>query len=135
VRRDAYDTLGAIARLTYDEEETIQTTAEQDEVKVYMNLPSIKHKEAERPQGAAAMREVLLWWCNRESDLPVLSRLAKKYLSFPASSVAVERIFSTAGNIVTRRRAKMKPENIERWCFLAENADLFLPKPSATLVS
>lgn len=52
------------------------------------------------------------WWKTRFSKCPVIGDLAKKYLTIPATSVSSERCFSTAGNIVTRKRASLSPENV-----------------------
>lgn len=68
---------------------------------------------------------VLLYWKN--SSFMVLKQLAKKFLSIPASSASVERVFSTLGNIVTKKRASLSSESIEMLGFLSQNAHL-IPK-------
>ncbi|XP_025416574.1 zinc finger BED domain-containing protein 1-like [Sipha flava] len=61
------------------------------------------------------------WWKTRFSKYPVIGDLAKKYLTIPAISVSSERCFSTAGNIVTRKRASLSPENVNMLVFLHQN--------------
>ncbi|KAM9306409.1 E3 SUMO-protein ligase ZBED1-like [Pholidichthys leucotaenia] len=63
----------------------------------------------------------LTWWKQHETHFPRLSKLAKKYLSIPATSAPSERVFSTGGNIVTCTRACLKPESVDRLVFLARN--------------
>jgi len=71
---------------------------------------------------AIGLREdPLTWWLEREGLFPCISRLARKYLSVPASSVPSERIFSLAGNIVSRKRASLKPENVDMFIFMKKN--------------
>ena len=43
----------------------------------------------------------LIWWKAKVFSYPNLSKLAKCYLAIPATSVASECIFSTAGDVVT----------------------------------
>jgi hypothetical protein len=43
----------------------------------------------------------------------ILSNLAKKYLSIPAFSGGVKRVFSIAGSITRARRAKRFSKNLE----------------------
>ena len=52
---------------------------------------------------------------------PNLSIMVKQYLCVPASSTSSERSFSIAGNIVTERRNRLLPENVEMLTFLKIN--------------
>ena len=63
----------------------------------------------------------LEWWKIEAHRMPVLSKVARKYLCICASSVASERMFSKGGNIVTAKRNGLQPENVERVMFLAKN--------------
>ena len=49
---------------------------------------------------------------------PILARLAKKYLSIPASSAASERVFLAAGNVVTKKRNKLGDDTVDALVFL-----------------
>lgn len=64
---------------------------------------------------------IFTWSKNNETRLPVLSTYAKKYLAIPATSTPSERVFSTAGNIVTTKRANLLPENVNKLVFLHHN--------------
>ena len=63
----------------------------------------------------------LRWWKENTSRYPLLSQLATKYLAIPATSVPCERVFSTAGHIVSEKRACLLPDNVNMLVFLAEN--------------
>lgn len=63
----------------------------------------------------------LKWWKENSRKLPLLSKLAKKYLCIPATSVPSERAFSLVGYIVNQRRACLLPEHDNMLVFLAEN--------------
>ena len=63
----------------------------------------------------------LLWWKKRESQYPLMVKLVRKYFSIPATSVRSEEIFSTAGNVLTGKRNRLLPENVNRLVFLHEN--------------
>ena len=62
--------------------------------------------------------EPLKFWKVKESSYPVLSRLAKKYLAIPATSVEAERRFSDLGNLLTKRRLSMTGANVNKQLFL-----------------
>ena len=63
----------------------------------------------------------LQWWKARASIYPNLSLTVKHYMCIPATSVPSERVFSTAGNLLTSRRQRLTPENVEMLMFLNKN--------------
>lgn len=63
----------------------------------------------------------LNWWREHEGEYPLLSCQAKRYLCIPGTSVPAERIFSTAGDIVTAQRSALKPEHVDQLLFLNKN--------------
>ena len=52
---------------------------------------------------------------------PILSKTARKLLSTQGSSVASERTFSTAGDIVSTTRSKLKGATVDKLIFLKKN--------------
>lgn len=63
----------------------------------------------------------LEWWKLNERRYPHLSSLAKCYLSIPATSVPAERVFSTAGDILTDKRAALKSRHVDRLIFFRKS--------------
>ena len=53
--------------------------------------------------------------------LPILARLASKYLCACATSVPLERVFSKAGYIANHFRARLSAENVNKLVFLSNN--------------
>lgn len=53
----------------------------------------------------------LQWWKQYGPGLKPLDEIALKYLSCPATSVPSERLFSKAGNIISKKRSSLLPEN------------------------
>ncbi|KAK2557045.1 E3 SUMO-protein ligase ZBED1 [Acropora cervicornis] len=68
-----------------------------------------------------ATENPLTWWRQNNERYPSLAILAKKYLCIPATSVPSERVFSTAGDIVTAQRSQLKSEHVDRLIFLKKN--------------
>ena len=52
-----------------------------------------------------------------------LSRLAKKFLTPPATSTDVERLFSVAGNILCDERNRLLPDNVDKLLFMRSNLE------------
>ncbi|XP_053085062.1 E3 SUMO-protein ligase ZBED1 [Pangasianodon hypophthalmus] len=61
------------------------------------------------------------WWKSHETELPILANLARSYLCIPATSVASERVFSTAGDIVSSQRSSLRPDCVNQLIFLKKN--------------
>ena len=66
---------------------------------------------------------VLDWWSKNQFRFPVLAQLGRQYLNIPASQTTSERLFSTAGNIVTPNRAQLLSDHVEQLAFLHENCE------------
>ena len=80
------------------------------ELNSYMTTPKLDEEE-----------DPLSWWKERKVYYPMLSELARKYLCIPATSSPSERVFSTAGNVVTCDRSCLKPAKVDMLVFLAKN--------------
>ena len=65
----------------------------------------------------------LQWWRDHHTIYPLLSRLARKYLCLPSTSVPSESLFSISGIVVNEKRAALDPHNVNRIVFLHDNLD------------
>ncbi len=74
-----------------------------DEIEHYLASATISEKE-----------NSLSFWRHNEDRFPILSKLALKYLSMPATSASVERLFSVGGSIISSRRSSMAIETAEK---------------------
>ena len=84
------------------------------ELKKFKSMPNLER--AENP---------LEWWEKSGKVLfPNLYPTAIKYLVIPATSVPSERIFSTAGSVLTKKRNKLGPKNANIIITLNSNVDL-----------
>ena len=77
----------------------------------------------------------LAFWKTAEANgrYPILCRVARKFLAFPATSAAAERLFSYTGHRVSKKKVKMSDHQLMSWTFLnAVNAfckKWNIPKP------
>ena len=62
----------------------------------------------------------LLWWKGRKEKFPLLAQLARKYLAIQGTSTAAERVMSTMGNILTKKRLRMKQDLFNSLMFLSD---------------
>jgi hypothetical protein len=74
-----------------------------DEVDRYLELP----REDDHV-------DPLKFWVDQKNRYPTLAKLSLVYLSMPATSGSVERLFSIAGAIGRARRANVSIENMEK---------------------
>ena len=86
------------------------------EIRAYNRLPDL-NVASEETNG----NNILAWWSANESHFPLLSKIARRYLSINATSVPSERVFSKGGWIVSKRRCSLSHENIASLMFLACN--------------
>ncbi|XP_035858465.1 zinc finger BED domain-containing protein 1-like [Sander lucioperca] len=85
----------------------------EEELKKYLEAPPLSL--AENP---------LSWWRTHQTAFPLLAELAKRYLCIPGTSVAAERVFSTAGEIVTAQRSSLTPAHVDQLLFLQKNLNV-----------
>lgn len=64
---------------------------------------------------------LLEWWKKNQYEYPRLSKLARRILAIPASSVPSERVFSLAGNLISKKRSRLKPKLVNKIIFLCAN--------------
>uniref|UniRef100_A0A3B1JBH7 BED-type domain-containing protein n=1 Tax=Astyanax mexicanus TaxID=7994 RepID=A0A3B1JBH7_ASTMX len=87
------------------------STRSEEELNKYLDVPALSLSE-----------DPLHWWKSNERDFPLLARLAKRYLCIPGTSVAAERVFSTAGDVVTAQRSCLSSEHVDQLIFLLAHA-------------
>lgn len=91
----------AIPKKSYDEimaAKLLQKAAKQADEKPYRDVHIINNKS-----------NVGAWWKTHETIYPAEAALARRYLAIPATSAPSERLFSTGGRVIEKRRAALKP--------------------------
>jgi len=73
------------------------------------------------PRDDLGKEDPLQWWAKNEDKLPLLAKMARKYLSVPVTSATSERMFSTGGNIMTDNRHNLEPETTSKLLFINRN--------------
>ena len=65
--------------------------------------------------------DVFKWWKENKNKYPNLYELAIKYLCIPATSVPSERIFSKAGEIMSKKRNRISVKHMKNLIFFNHN--------------
>ena len=65
----------------------------------------------------------LEWWRRNGETMKELRKLAKKFLTIPATSTPSERLFSKAGELINQRRSMLSDKNINMTLFLNKNIE------------
>lgn len=81
-----------------------------DEVRRYLT-----HKMANRQENPNE------WWRNQSCAYPNLLKVYQQYCCIVGTSVPCERIFSKSGDLISGRRARLKPEKVKKLMFLNVN--------------
>jgi hypothetical protein len=77
------------------------------EIKLYKKEPQIVQNA-----------DPLAHWRKKATQYPTLALVARKWLAVPASSAASERLFSSAGLTVTKKRTRLGTERVATLVFL-----------------
>ncbi|XP_034083909.1 zinc finger BED domain-containing protein 1-like [Gymnodraco acuticeps] len=91
-----------------------KTNTQENQAKEQMT----RYKEADLLE---VKEDPLVWWKEHQYEYPLLSHLAKRYLCIPGTSVSSERVFSTAGDIITAQRSALLPDHVDQIIFLNKN--------------
>ena len=84
------------------------------EVDRYLNVPIIDCKTG----------DPYLWWSPHHQEFPFFSKLARRYLSAPATSVLSEQLFTVAGDLHDEKRNRIMPELSQDLLFIQNNFNL-----------
>jgi hypothetical protein len=57
--------------------------------------------------------DILKWWDFHELEYPHLAKVARDYAGIPGSSAPSERVFSRAGDLITKKRNRLAPETAD----------------------
>ena len=63
----------------------------------------------------------LMWWAAIKQKYPAVTAVARRLLAVPATSVASERLFSKAGNVITKKCNLLNSAKAHRVIFCMEN--------------
>ena len=69
------------------------------------NTTEVETYLSSRPENLKGMT-ILKWWYANSESYPILSMMARDYLSVPATSASSERIFSGGVDLVTPNRCR-----------------------------
>lgn len=72
----------------------------------------------------APFKNILDFWKERQHDMPVLSKLAKKVLCTSATSTPSERVFSIAGLLINNKKSSICPSTVNKVIFVHDNYEL-----------
>ncbi|XP_022165454.1 zinc finger BED domain-containing protein 1-like [Myzus persicae] len=100
---------------------------------LYSRVSNVQSQTTSRSSATSLMRQYLSmphqdlkcnvaeFWNDHKTVLAPLSDIALKYIIIPATSVPAERIFSKAGQILSARRNRLLPKNVDQLIFLNKN--------------
>ena len=75
-------------------------------------------------QPVSPRTDPLDWWKLNSARFPRVAQVARTILSIPATSTPAERVFSGSGNIVDKKRNRLKPSMVDALVFLNKNEHL-----------
>lgn len=83
-----------------------------DELTRYFNFEAAPGDQGCERSAEDILLNPLLWWKVHAVKFPVIAQMARDYLAIPATSVAVERVFSKSRHICGNLRSSLKERTI-----------------------
>lgn len=78
-----------------------------------MSPVEIEWKSYQREESPGIAVSCMSWWSINHQQYPQVAVIARKYLCIPATSVPSEQLFSHAGDTITKKRNRLKADNVE----------------------
>jgi hypothetical protein len=103
---------GFFAESDLEESEEEEAQGPYDELEAYLALPQIKYKTES---------DATEWWRTHSKEFPNVAVMARQYLGCPASSAAVERLFSQVGIAFAAKRKRSEAATLEDIMFTRFN--------------
>ena len=94
-----HESMNEIDKFRFGKRKRIST---RDEYAVYLQSPC-----------DTSITDIRAWWISHKFDFPELSVMALDVLAIPPTSAEVERLFSSAGQLIMVRRNRLKDTTIE----------------------
>lgn len=85
---------------------SLEKQTSSNEIEDYLSMPLIPGDDSDN-------NCPLNYWKKHEATLPVLATMARRFHGMPASSGAIERLFSVAAGLGKARNARLLPETTE----------------------
>jgi zinc finger BED domain-containing protein 1 (E3 SUMO-protein ligase ZBED1) len=89
-----------------------------DELKNFLAQPMQPMRTKDSVTGEMVTNDPLEWWAMNDKTFPLIGQLARRYLCIPATSAPSERLFSSAGMTISKRRASLNPDAADSLVFL-----------------
>ena len=67
----------------------------------------------------------LIWWKEKQLIFPTVSKVARRLLAVPASSLSLSDIFSFKEGVVDAKKSQLDPKHIDALLFLNKNTKIF----------
>ena len=67
----------------------------------------------------------LIWWKKKQLIFPTVSKVARRLLAVPASSLSLSDIFSFKEGVVDAKKSQLDPKHIDALLFLNKNTKIF----------
>ena len=83
------------------------TVPYQDEVSRYINTPRSDYLPRD-----SSHEQIRHWWLKNQFRFPIIFQMWRDHAVIPATSAPSERVFSAAGNLITKKRTRMASETI-----------------------
>lgn len=114
---DARQNVNISSALQMFQDDCFTDEDDSDDIDKYINMHNINSSDDSE-------FDLLTWWVQHKTMLPRLFKLACFIYSIPASSAAVERVFSLAG-LTIKNRPNLNPSTLDDLLMLKSNHDLF----------